>query len=190
MLLDSDALLDAKVIAHCADRLRRQRKNGMRSWFVPYDDLFRLNRKATATILLTSPSAPYNIPSPPPPDWIDGRDGSGPINIFGAMCQVLPREAFVRVGGLDPRFRGWGAEDSAFARALDTLWGPRHNTANDILHLWHPSFTTGATGPLWTVKMWNHQTSPGANDVLGGRYERAWNKPEAMQALVDEGHAR
>jgi glycosyltransferase involved in cell wall biosynthesis len=189
VLLDSDAYLDAKVVQHCAERLRAQRKTGVRSWFVPYDHLYRLTRQITKLIVESDPRHPLRLSTPPPPQDVDGRDGSGPINVFGAMCQIMPREAFIAVGGMDPRFRGWGAEDYAFALALDELWGPRHNTPNDILHLWHPSFT-GGSGPAWTVKMWANQTKPGVNNRLGARYANAIGKPDAMRSLVDEGRKR
>jgi hypothetical protein len=187
VLLDNDAYLDWKVIQHCADRIRAQRRAHVRSWFVPYNHLYRLTRRATRLVLESEPCNPYRFSSPPPPCDVDGRDGSGPLHIFGAMCQIMPREAFITVGGLDPRFRGWGAEDSAFTQALDTLWGPRHNTPNDILHMWHPSFMSGS-GPTWTVKMWANQSGPGVNNPLAGRYQKAYGKPAVMRALVDEGH--
>ena len=186
VILDSDAYLPASAITHCADRLRVQRSVGVRSWFVPYSHLYRLTRRATALILDSDPKNPLVLPSPPPPCDIDGRDGSGPLNVFGAMCQVMPREAFIAVGGMDPRFRGWGGEDRSFLHALDTLWGPHNETANDILHLWHPAFT-GGTGPLWQVKMWNHQTEPNVNNALASRYQQALGKPDVMRSLVDEG---
>ena len=188
VILDTDAYLPGEVIAHCAERLRHQRQAGVRSWFVPYDHLYRLTRRASSQVLLSDPRHPLRFPSPPPPGDIDGKDGSGPINIFGAMCQVMPREAFTCVGGMDPRFRCWGAEDSAFALALDTLWGPRHNTPNDILHVWHPALIAGS-GPSWTVKMWAGQDRPGANNDLGNRYHRAAGHPAYMRALVDQGLA-
>ena len=187
VLLDSDAYLDYRVIEHCAERLRAQREAHVRSWFVPYNHLYRLTKRATDEILRSCPCKPKVLPTPPPKHDIDTRDGSGPLHVFGAMCQIMPREAFITVGGLDPRFRGWGAEDSAFTQALDTLWGPRHNTPNDILHLWHPSFTSGS-GPAWTVKMWANQTSSGVNNPLAARFQKAYGKPDVMRALVDEGH--
>ncbi len=189
VLLDSDALLSAGVIQHCADRLRTQRKAGVRGWFVPYSALYRLTRQATELVLASDPRDPYQFPTPPPPQDVDNKDGSGPLNVFGAMCQIMPREAFITVGGLDPRFRGWGAEDASLVHALDTLWGPHATTPNDILHLWHPAFIAAPQGPSWTIKMWNHQTQPGMNDALGAQYAKAAGKPDEMRKLVDEGHA-
>ena len=186
VILDADAFLAASVIEHCAERLRHQRRCGDRSWFVPYRHLYRLRRPTTERVLESDPCHPLWIPSPPPAWDIDGKDGSGPINIYGAMCQIMPREAFETVGGMDTRFRGWGAEDLAFACALDTLWGQHDYTHNDILHLWHPSVISGQ-GASWTIKMWPRQTRPGVNNELGGLYLRVNGDAAAMRALVNEG---
>lgn len=187
VILDSDAYLDADWIQHCAARLRMQRRKGVQSWFVPYHHLYRLTRRASARLMTSDPCHPLQFSSPPPAGDVDGRDGSGPLNVYGAMCTIVPREAFIEVGGMDPRFRGWGAEDYAFALALDWLWGRRHHTPNDILHVWHPSFMTGGQGKLWQVKMWENQTEPGMNDALGVRYQKAAGDPDAMRRLVNEG---
>ena len=83
------------------------------------------------------------------------------------------------------RFRGWGGEDVAFLRSVDTLYGKHRNTDNDVLHLWHPQFVTDTTVANWKVRVWEGQTSPRANDKLATRYHKANGNPEAMQALVD-----
>ena len=186
VILDADALLPASTIEYCATRLRHQRQVGKQSWFVPYTHLYRLRRPTTEKLLESDPCHPLWIPSPPPAWDIDGKDGSGPINVYGAMCQIIPREAFEIVGGMDTRFRGWGAEDMAFACALDTLWGKHEYTHNDILHLWHPSVISGQ-GASWTIKMWPRQTRPGVNNELGGQYVRANGDVIAMRMLVEEG---
>jgi hypothetical protein len=189
VMLDADAYLFGSVIEHCAERLRAQRKAHVRSWFIPYAHLYRINRHATKLILDSNPRHPLRLSDPPPPQDVEGRDGSGPINTFGAMCQIMPREAFLVVGGMDPRMRGWGNEDRAFMQALDTLWGLHKNTPNDILHLWHPRIMAG-DGAMWTVRMWPNQTEPRMNDKLGARYDRAAGKPDEMRALVDEAKRR
>ncbi len=176
VILDTDAYLSANVIEHVAHVLRVNRERGIRDWYVPYTHLYRLTRPITERILASDPCHhPATLSSPPHPGDIDGTEGSGPLNTYGAMCTVLPREAFEIVGGMDPRFRGWGAEDFAFALALDVLWGPMQHTPNDILHLWHPAFTATHNGaaPLWQVKMWANQTKPGINNELGARYQHA-----------------
>ncbi len=186
-VLDADAWLSAHVIVEVAERLRHERRCGVRSWFVPYDALYRLRRPTTERVIESDPCHPLWFPTPPPAWDIDNKDGSGPINIYGAMCQIMPREAFELVGGMDERFRGWGNEDVSMFFALCTLWGDVQYTDNDILHLWHPTVVTSQVGASWTVKMWHGQTQPGVNNELGGRYQRANGDPIAMRALVDEG---
>ena len=185
VILDSDAYLAGSVIAHCAERLRKQREAGVRSWFIPYDHLYRLNRSTTGRVLRSDPRHPLRLPSPPPPSDIDGNEGSGPLNVFGAMCQIMPREAFIVAGGMQEKFIGWGGEDYAFAQALDTLWGPHKTTPNDILHLWHPRII-GGRGADWTVRMWANQLEPRVNDQLAAQYSRAFGKPEEMRKLQSE----
>ena len=106
VILDADAYLSAQVIEHCAERLRHARRCGERTWLVPYSHLWRLRRPTTERLIESDPRHPLWIPSPPPAWDVDSKDGSGPINIYGAMCQIMPREAFESVGGMDPRFRG------------------------------------------------------------------------------------
>ena len=187
VVLDADAYLAPGVIQHCADALRHARRCGERFWFVPYSHLYRLRRPTTEHLIESDPRHPMWIPSPPPAWDIDNKDGSGPINIYGAMCQIMPREAFELVRGFDSRFVGWGGEDISEFFALCTLWGPVRYTDNDILHLWHPSVVSNQTDASWQVKMWNGQTQPGVNNELAGRYARAKGDPVAMRALVDEG---
>lgn len=185
VLLDADAILADGIIQHCADRLRKQREAHVRSWFIPYNKLFRLTRKATMRILASDPRRPLVLWDPPPPQDIEGRDGSGPINTFGAMCQIMPREAFMIVHGFDERHRGWGSEDHDLVLALNELWGHFKTTPNDILHLWHPRLMAG-DGEAWTMRMWPNQLEPQMNHALAARYARAVGKPDEMRSLVDE----
>ena len=188
-IVDADAYLDARVLTHCADRIRCARKHDVHLWFVPYRHLYRLREGITEEIVKSRPWNPLRLPSPPPRADVDGFDGSGWGHPFGAMVQVMPREAFLAVGGMDERFRGWGGEDSSFLRALDTLWGPHKNTCDDVLHLWHPKIPSGpSTDPNswdWKLRLWDGQTQGRANDWLSSKYHRATGHPEAMRRLVD-----
>ena len=51
---------------------------------------------------------------------------------------IMPRESYKKIGGLDERFSGWGGEDTAFAVAMNTLYGPYKRLDFSIYHLWHP----------------------------------------------------
>lgn len=190
VILDADAYLDAEVIVTCAARLRAQRKAHVRSWFVPYRHFYRLNAAATWSVISSDPLHPLVIPTPPPLADIEGTDGSGHGHLFGALIQIMPREAFILVGGMDPRFRGWGGEDVAFLHALDTLWGKHRNTPNAVFHMWHPATVSSKRyvdqrSQVWKVKMWDGQLAPRANDTLANRYHNARSAPVQMRQLVD-----
>ena len=192
VILDADAYLDMKVVQHCADRIRDARTAGSHLWFVPYLWIYRLTEAATKLVLTSKPHDPYTFTSPPPKEDIEGTDGSGWGRKFGALCMIMPREAFVAVGGMDERFRGWGGEDVSFLKALDKLWGKHSNTPNDILHLWHRKIIAGE----WNdgkgnsnaeVRAWAGQDKGKANDWLSHEYHKASGSAESMRALVDEG---
>ena len=191
-IVDADAYLDAAVLTHCADRIRLAQCHGIHLWFVPYLHLYRLREDITEDIIHSNPASPLRLSSPPPRADVEGFDASGWGHPFGAMVQVMPRQAFISVGGMDPRFRGWGGEDSSFLRALDTLWGKHQNTANDVLHLWHPKIPSGPSqnpdSMDWKLRMWEGQTQSRANDWLSKQYHQATGDPAAMRQLVDGGH--
>ncbi|WMS44537.1 galactosyltransferase-related protein [Acuticoccus sp. MNP-M23] len=57
---------------------------------------------------------------------------------FWSLSFALPRETFAQLGGFDPRFEGYGGEDTDFAMTLDAagiplVWAP----AAAALHQWH-----------------------------------------------------
>ena len=143
VLLDADAILADGIIQHCADRLRKQREAHVRSWFIPYNKLFRLTRKATMRILASDPRRPLVLWDPPPPQDIEGHDGSGPINTFGAMCQIMPHEAFMIVHGFDERHRGWALRI--------TIWCWRLTNCGVISKQRPTTFFTYGTLVSWLV---------------------------------------
>jgi hypothetical protein len=121
---------------------------------------------------------------PPPPDWIDemhiGKKGYG--HRYGAMMMIMPREAIERLGCFDERFVGWGGEDVAILRAIDTLYGKHKTIDGPIYHLSHPKI-----GQKYNERKWENQDKALQNSNLALRYHRATGKPSEMQALVDEG---
>lgn len=183
VILDADAYLKGEVIRHCARRLRLARWFGAQTWFVPYERMYRLDECLTDLVLESDPCYPI---------WPEGCeescDGSGSArhaNHYGALIQVMPREAFEVVGGMDARFRGWGGEDISFLRALDTLWGRHKNLPREVYHLWHPRFTNPNPShhEPW-VRVWEGQESSGMNGHLALRYHEATWKPHQMRKLI------
>lgn len=56
---------------------------------------------------------------------------------------VVSRGLWDAIGGFDEAFRGWGAEDNAFAAAAETFGGPIARFSGDVWHLWHPAAVEG-----------------------------------------------
>lgn len=190
VILDADCYINPAIITHWAARLRAQRRAGIRSWAVPYRYLLRLTEEMTKELLATSPDCPFYFVKTAPSFEVEGSDGSGWGHVYGALIQIMPREAFVLVGGWDERFRGWGGEDRAFLQKLDALWGHYQNTPNVVYHLWHPKFIAAAgidkDGRRAEIRSWEGQTTIRSNDWLSWQYEFAKNDPAKMRQVMDE----
>lgn len=102
-----------------------------RCWSIPYAEerYYNLTEAATQHVLQEYRDS---IPEPGPGDY-DHKITSW------AGCLVIPREAWLKVGGYDERFVGWGYEDNAFMVKLDRLWGPHRREDSYCCHLWHPT---------------------------------------------------
>jgi hypothetical protein len=98
------------------------------------------------------------------------------------MIMIFPRQALDTIGCFDERFKGWGGEDVALLRALDTLYGKHKTTKNSIFHLWHPKL-----GNNFVDRIWKGQVRKQANQKLANAYHKATRRPRAMRLLVDEG---
>lgn len=59
----------------------------------------------------------------------------GPL---GGGITVVSAEVFDDIGGVDPRFLGWGGEDICLGYALQTLHGDGPRIPGSLVHLWHP----------------------------------------------------
>jgi len=186
VVLDADAYLYGAQITKAADEIREARAEGRKLWLIPYRHLYRMTHTATELVLSSDPAHPLRFSSPPPRrsysengPYGDNTPGRG--HWFAAMAIVLPKEAFERVGGLDGRMSGWGFDDVAVMRALDTLYGKHKTLKGDILHLWHPIVYARKN-----VKMWPGQENPLMSQKLAERYYGATGNPAVMQQLLDE----
>jgi predicted glycosyltransferase involved in capsule biosynthesis len=188
VLVDADGFLDADSVIHCAESIRHARKRGFKLWFVPYRKFYRLTDPATIRMLNSNPMKPHVFPEPMPKEDIIGGTDPKVAHWHGALIQIMPREAFETVGGWDERFSGWGGEDHAAMRAMDTLYGPHKTLPGKVLHFWHPMISrNGTTSQVnWKERMWEGQDTPVANSKLCARYYQAYLKPELMRRLVDE----
>lgn len=118
---DSDLLVDLEALIESVRSVRA----GEFSWATPYVDVNRLDRESTVALY-------------------EGRDQPrtlerGPhTGMRGGGVTVVTAGAFDDVGGIDPRFVGWGGEDEAFGIALGALHGKGARHAGVALHLYHP----------------------------------------------------
>lgn len=191
VILDADGYISIDSILYCAKRIRHARERGKRLWYVPYRQFYRLTDRASQRVIKSQPCYPYRFPTPPHPGDIQNSSGSGHGHWFGALVQILPREAFDACGGWDERFRGWGGEDHSAMRATDTLYWPHKTLPGQVLHLWHPMLghTAGMDNWVeWSDRLWDNQGTPGLNNHLATRYSRANGDVDRMQSLVDEWH--
>jgi len=140
-------------------------KNGA-AMVVPFTRREELTAKATAKVLAgADPWGPWEEDDF---EYVMNNRGTGGINI-------LTRATFEAAGGFDPRFAGWGYEDSAFADAVETLVGPVEWLSGTAVHLWHPLDPTRHNPALAE-----------AGTELCKRYTAAWGNREAMRALIAE----
>ncbi len=193
VIVDADGYLPVDAVLKCAREIRQARKRDQKLWFVPYRRFYRLTDRISQRVLDSDPCDPYTFPKSMRKCDIQngGGSGQGRGHWYGALCQIVPREAFDAVGGWDVRFRGWGGEDHSIMRATDTLYWKHKTLPGAIYHLWHPmlgksskEFTKGWVE--WKSRIWANQENPGSNGNLASRYSRANGDPAKMQALVNE----
>ncbi len=68
------------------------------------------------------------------------------LNSGSHGLMAIRRDCFAQVGGLDPKFVGWGAEDLAFDIICDAHW-PTRRVEGTLTHLWHPRAVGSDGGP-------------------------------------------
>lgn len=124
-------------------------------WTLPYGEERYYNLTEEYTNLLLEQGPDGDLPEPTEGQW-DHRVTSW------AGCLILPRGAFVEVGGYDERFVGWGGEDNAFQLCLDSLWGQHCRVDSYVSHLWHPRGDADFSQPNWP-----------RNQALLRRYQKA-----------------
>lgn len=192
VIVDADGFIRARNVLYCVREIRKAIKRGHRLWFVPYRQFYRLTEEASTKVIESDPAHPFYIPEPPLKCDIIDSSGSMLGHWYGAMIQIMPREAFDIVGGWDERFRGWGGEDHSHMRAMDTLYWHHKTLPHQVLHLWHPMLGPGGKESYvhWRERMWENQKYSGTNDELTGRYYGANGDHKRMRKLVDEGLLR
>ena len=193
VIVDADGYISVDSILTCAREIREARKEKKKLWFIPYRQFYRLTEDASKNILQSNPKEAIKYKEKPPKtDVLDvapfkGVSGSSVGHWYGALIQIMPKEAFEVVGGWDIRFRGWGGEDHSAMRAMDTLYWPHKTLSTPVYHIWHP-FKNVESKNLSKSKnrLWKNQEENNSNDKLSHRYYWAQGNISRMRKLVDE----
>jgi glycosyltransferase involved in cell wall biosynthesis len=190
VIVDADGYLLAESVLHCAAEIRNVKRHGHRLWFMPYRKFYRLSNDATMRLLESDLHNPYVFPKEVNSQDILNINEAAPniAHHFGALIQIMSREAFDIVGGWDERFCGWGGEDHAAMRATDTLYEPHKTLPGCVFHLWHPMLGNSGKADIvsWKERRWEGQEDSGNNNQLSYRYYHAYGKPWLMRKLLDE----
>lgn len=182
VVLDADAYLSGAVIEQCADKILESLKRGHPLWYVPYRNLYRLKQVITDDIVESHPKYPLRFTDPINKLYVENQgESSGYGHRFGAMITIFPREGYEAIKCFDERFVGWGGEDIALVRAMDTMFGKHKTVNNSVYHLWH-SFI-GETHP---TRMWDKQNAPNSNGKLTFRYHQANRNWVKMNKIINE----
>jgi len=158
VLADADSVVPAGTLEDAAARVAAGA-----AWVMPHRKVYRLSQEHTARIYAGADPQPRDTCRAP----YSGVTGGG--------ITVLSRTTWDTVGGVDPRFGGWGGEDIAFGWALETLCGPGVHLTAPLYHLWHTQEFQG-----------QHRRGSPESEALAGRYRDARNKPDQMRALIAE----
>jgi hypothetical protein len=158
VLADADSVVPADTLADAATRVAAGA-----AWVMPHRRVYRLSEAHTARVYAGAEPQPRDTCRPPY------------IGVTGGGITVVSRATWNTVGGIDPRFVGWGGEDIAFGWALETLCGRGVHLAAPLFHLWHTQEFQG-----------QHRRGSPASEALAGRYRRARNQPDQMRALISE----
>lgn len=170
LIVDADSWIEPPALVSGLETLQ---KYG--TLIVPWKTSHRLRRIDSEWLLHQDPALPSLVTAEMREVVTEYR----PAPSTAAMVTLITREGFERVGGMDPRFRGWGAEDVAFSVACRTLLGPTQTITGDTYALWHERPRRKGR------RIWGDE--PGHHNLeLGSRYWKAKGLIRPMLALCEE----
>lgn len=127
LITDIDIILPKESIYGAMDMADR-----LDACVVPYSTLCKLNHGTSSVVLSKRPAASLPVVALEKQKRVSLENGR-PQGIA-----VISRKNFMRIGGYDERFVGWGSEDSAFQSAAMTLCTGGLVIYDGIaMHLWH-----------------------------------------------------
>jgi len=143
---------------------------------VPWWKAYRFNKGLSEMVMGCDPAGPNPVTAAMKKEC----DGTGPSPASAAMVLCIQRVAFERVGGMDPRFRGWGSEDVSFGLACWTLLGRNEYSMGEAYGLFHPQ-------PLNNdgFRIWDNDEGM-RNMPLYDRYADAQADPYRMTEICQE----
>jgi hypothetical protein len=159
---DADLICPPDTLIAAVERSRRA------PWVIPHSHVRRLTQ-ATTGIVLNADTLDL--------DAVNRRELEKPQQTVceGGGIVVLTRDAYRTAGGMDPRFTGWGYEDSAWGYQLEALLGPAHLGDATLWHLWHPS-----------AQRLRRRDETGGAGTLRKRYAHARHHPDEMRLILEE----
>jgi predicted glycosyltransferase involved in capsule biosynthesis len=168
-ILDADVWLDPKVLIQSAKTIA----NDPNKWIMPCDLVWRVTKTKTKEIVDN-------------PDFdlftLSESDCSRITPVVGA-ASVFSRKQFETLGGMDPRFRGWGGEDNAWNLLMTDFFGKPESWSNPLFHLWHPTPRDEDN-----KKIWAGQTD--RNTVTLNEYIQASKVEGGLKQIAKENQAR
>ena len=163
VIIDADLLVGTDALTWAAQQAPHA------PWIVPHSHVRRYTAQTTANVLEGHTAGePFD-----PPDG----DLEVPQQTVceGGGLVVLTRDAYNRAGGMDPRFTGWGFEDSSWGYQLEAMLGPHVQGDAMAWHLWHPPARTDRPRKI-----------DGVGGELRKRYQQARTDRDAMLDLIGE----
>lgn len=156
---DDDVLIVADADVWCPGLPEAIERIATRPVVIPHGKVIRLTEHGTRQYMAGERW----------PEAEDERRG-----MAGGGMVILTRDTWNRAP-LDPRFRGWGQEDSSWATALTTITGKICRFSHPLIHLWHPP-----------QPRMNRATGSVEGRDLEARYLDVARDPARMEALLAE----
>lgn len=131
---DADLLVDTDVVQACLEKCVDDFEA-----INPYSHLIDLTQNQTERVL-------GGEPLPGPEGQQVDRDYKGEYLCFCGGLYVINRSAYLRLGGQDERFVGWGGEDDAMSVKVGLLDRVAVNNSGLAYHLYHPAASDSVAG--------------------------------------------
>jgi GT2 family glycosyltransferase len=101
----------------------------------PYRRMIDLTSEESARVR----AGEWSFTPPRPAGTPPSREAKNEYVVFAGGLFVIQRDVYLRIGGFDERFRGWGGEDDAMSVKLRRAQIPMAEIDKEpALHLWHP----------------------------------------------------